>query len=176
MAREVPFDPYEVLGVARNATDVELQAAYRELVAKYHPDRHQGNPLEALAAEKMVAINRAYEVLSDPGKRAAYDRGVGFGGAAGVGDGRGGSAGGFAGGAAAGNAGANKLIKYALWIFAAIVLFRTGRLLIRLLSMLFRYVFEGLGLFRGTPFAVAGAALLLVVLVVALVRRRGKKT
>ena len=70
-------DPYAILGVARNATEAEIRGAYRELVAKYHPDKHQGNPLEGLAAEKMAEINRAYEILSAPERRAAYDSGQG---------------------------------------------------------------------------------------------------
>jgi hypothetical protein len=69
------LDPYAVLGVPRNATSDEIKNAYRELVAKYHPDRHQDNPLEDLAVAKLAEINRAYEILSDPERRAAYDRG-----------------------------------------------------------------------------------------------------
>lgn len=69
------FDPYAVLGVDRHASDAEIRAAYRDLGAKYHPDKHQGNPLEGLAAEKMAEANRAYEILSSPAKRSAYDRG-----------------------------------------------------------------------------------------------------
>lgn len=65
--------PYEVLGVARAATPEEIRLAYRLLVARYHPDRHQGNPLVALAAERAAELNRAYELLSDPVRRAAYD-------------------------------------------------------------------------------------------------------
>jgi hypothetical protein len=67
------FDAYAVLGVARNATDDQIKAAYRDLASKYHPDHHQGNPLEDLAAAKLADINRAYEILSDPQRRAAYD-------------------------------------------------------------------------------------------------------
>lgn len=69
------FDPYAVLGVARRASADEIKAAYRELVAKYHPDHHHGNPLEDLAADKLTEINRAYEILSDPERRSAYDAG-----------------------------------------------------------------------------------------------------
>ena len=68
-------NPYDVLGVARNASDDEIRAAYRTLVGRYHPDKHAGNPLEGLAAEKVAEINRAYEILSDARRRAAYDRG-----------------------------------------------------------------------------------------------------
>lgn len=68
-------DPYTVLGVARSASLDEIKAAYRALVAKFHPDHHQGNPLEGLAAEKLAEINRAYEILSAPERRAAYDAG-----------------------------------------------------------------------------------------------------
>jgi hypothetical protein len=68
-------NPYEILGVARNASDDEIRAAYRTLVARYHPDKHAGNPLEGLAVEKAAELNRAYEILSDPRRRAAYDRG-----------------------------------------------------------------------------------------------------
>jgi len=66
-------DPYEVLGVPRTATAAEIRAAYHALVAQYHPDRHQGNPLAALASEKMVELNRAYEALSEPSRRNVVD-------------------------------------------------------------------------------------------------------
>jgi hypothetical protein len=66
------FDPFEALGVARDASPSQIRAAYRELVGRYHPDKHRGNPLEELASEKLRDINRAYEILSDDGLRAAY--------------------------------------------------------------------------------------------------------
>src|SRR3569832_2467849 len=66
-------DPYAVLGVARAATPAEIRAAYHALVAQYHPDRHQGNPLAALASEKLVELNVAYEALSDPARRRLVD-------------------------------------------------------------------------------------------------------
>jgi preprotein translocase subunit Sec63 len=68
-----PFDPFETLGVAPGATHEQIRAAYREQVARYHPDKHRGNPLEDLARAKLVEINRAYDILSDDAKRAAYD-------------------------------------------------------------------------------------------------------
>jgi hypothetical protein len=57
-------DPYEILGVSRTATPDEIRAAYRTLAARYHPDKHKGNPLESLAAEKLRQINMAYEKVS----------------------------------------------------------------------------------------------------------------
>jgi molecular chaperone DnaJ len=64
-------DYYEVLGVAREATDAELKTAYRKLAMKYHPDR---NPGDKAAEEKFKEASEAYQVLSDADKRAAYDR------------------------------------------------------------------------------------------------------
>ncbi len=78
-------DYYEILVVARTATDDELKKAYRKLAIQYHPDR---NPNDKVAEDKFKEVNEAYQILSDPQKRAAYDRfghagvnqGGGFGG------------------------------------------------------------------------------------------------
>ena len=64
-------DYYDVLGVAKNASDDELKKAYRKLAMKYHPDR---NPDSKEAEEKFKEAKEAYEVLGDEQKRAAYDR------------------------------------------------------------------------------------------------------
>jgi len=64
--------PYEILGVNRGVSQEELRAAYRELVMRVHPDHNPGFAAEA--AERFAAIHAAYELLSDPGRRAAYDR------------------------------------------------------------------------------------------------------
>lgn len=57
-------DPYEVLGVSRNATPEEIKKAYRKLAKKYHPDSYVNNPLADLAAEKFKEVNEAYEQIS----------------------------------------------------------------------------------------------------------------
>jgi molecular chaperone DnaJ len=81
-------DHYEVLGVARNATDAEIKRAFRELARRYHPD---SSPDDPDAEERFKQISVAYEVLSDPERRRRYDvfgegaerAGAGAGGGAG---------------------------------------------------------------------------------------------
>ncbi len=64
-------DYYEILEINRNASDAEIKKAYRKLALKYHPDRNQG---DKEAEEKFKQVNEAYQVLSDPQKRAIYDK------------------------------------------------------------------------------------------------------
>src|ERR1019366_1587964 len=64
-------DYYEVLGVAREASDADLKAAYRKLAMQHHPDR---NPGDNECEQKFKELNEAYDVLKDGDKRAAYNR------------------------------------------------------------------------------------------------------
>jgi len=64
-------DYYEVLGVSRTCTEVELKTAFRKLAMQHHPDR---NPGDSECEHKFKEINEAYDVLKDGDKRAAYDR------------------------------------------------------------------------------------------------------
>src|SRR5262249_42504559 len=82
-------DYYNLLGVARNASEAEIKSAYRKLAMKYHPDKNPGNKD---AEERVRKINSAYEVLSDAKKRQLYDRfgEAGVSGAAGAAGGAGG--------------------------------------------------------------------------------------
>ncbi len=64
-------DYYRILGVLDDAEDVVIRAAYRALAQRYHPDKWKGDPAEGL--RRMSEINAAYEVLSDPAKRSAWD-------------------------------------------------------------------------------------------------------
>lgn len=64
-------DPYEVLGVPRGASADEIKSAYRRLARRYHPDVNQEDPS---AEEKFKEVGEAYSILSDPDRRARYDR------------------------------------------------------------------------------------------------------
>lgn len=86
-------DFYEVLGVGRDANERDIKKAYKRLAMKYHPDR---NPGDDTAADKFKEVKTAYEILTDPQKKAAYDQ---YGHAAFEQGGMGGGGGGFGGGA-----------------------------------------------------------------------------
>jgi len=66
-------DYYDVLGVPKNASDDDIKKAYRKLAMKFHPDRNQGEEAKK-AEEKFKEAKEAYEMLSEPPKRAAYDQ------------------------------------------------------------------------------------------------------
>lgn len=66
------MDYYEVLDIPRNATDVEIKKAYRKLAMKWHPDKNKADPLTAQL--KFQEVSEAYDVLSDPQKRAVFDQ------------------------------------------------------------------------------------------------------
>ncbi len=74
-------DYYQVLGVAKSATEEQIKKAYRKLAMQYHPDRNPGK--EKWANEKFKEINEAFSVLGDPEKRKQYDQ---FGTVGNIGD------------------------------------------------------------------------------------------
>src|SRR5918911_830336 len=67
-------DYYKILGVGKNASEEEIKKAYRRLARRYHPDRNSG---DKKAEERFKEVSQAHDVLSDPEKRKAYDRGTG---------------------------------------------------------------------------------------------------
>jgi curved DNA-binding protein len=69
-ARTPDTDLYQVLGLTREATPDQIKKAFRKLAKEHHPDRNPGDPK---AQQRFVEVSRAFEVLSDPDKRAAYD-------------------------------------------------------------------------------------------------------
>src|SRR6195952_6067345 len=67
----VPRDPYEVLGITRDADETQVKKAFRKLARELHPDVNAHDPQ---AEEKFKEAAEAYEILSDPERRATYDR------------------------------------------------------------------------------------------------------
>ncbi len=155
MAAATEWDPYAVLEVARTASADEIRAAYLRLAARYHPDQHHGNPLEELASSRMAEINRAYELLSDRPRRAAFDAGARTQAAR----------------ATADRAMSGRFVKWAALLLAVPLIFRTGAVLVRAIAVLFRLVFEAAGSLRGPRLAAAVGLGALVVLVSATFRR-----
>ena len=68
----MPADPYQTLGVKKDASQDDIQKAYRRLAKKLHPDLNPGNELPE---ERFKEVSQAYDLLGDPGKRARFDRG-----------------------------------------------------------------------------------------------------
>ena len=66
-------DPYEVLGVAKGASEAEIKKAFRTLAKKHHPDKHAG---DASAQKRFQEISGAYDILGDKDKRAQFDAGA----------------------------------------------------------------------------------------------------
>src|SRR6185312_7988490 len=66
-------DPYEVLGVAKGASEADIKKAFRALAKKHHPDKHAG---DAGAQKKFQEISAAYDILGDKDKRAQFDSGA----------------------------------------------------------------------------------------------------
>src|SRR3569832_417330 len=65
-------DPYQILGVARTASEADIKKAYRKLAKELHPDKNKDNPK---ASEKFSEVTNAYDLLTDKDKRARFDRG-----------------------------------------------------------------------------------------------------
>ena len=72
------MDPYEVLGVSKNADEETIKKAYRELVKKYHPDKYVNNPLADLAAEKIKEVNKAYDMIMNKNQSSGGYSGGGY--------------------------------------------------------------------------------------------------
>ena len=67
-------DYYEILGLAKNASDDDIKKAYRKLASKYHPDKVQGEAEKAAVEIKFKEAKEAYEILTDKDKRMQYDQ------------------------------------------------------------------------------------------------------
>ena len=66
-------DPYEILGIAKTASEADIKKAFRTLAKKHHPDKHAG---DAAAQKRFQEISGAYDILGDKQKRAQYDAGA----------------------------------------------------------------------------------------------------
>src|SRR5437016_7130210 len=87
--KEMSTNYYDTLGLKKDASDAEIKAAYRKLAREHHPDR---NPGDKQAEVRFKEVQEAYDILSDKGKRAQFDR---FGSVGGTGAGANGDPGGF---------------------------------------------------------------------------------
>jgi DnaJ family protein C protein 3 len=75
LEQEKSMNYYDILGVSRKATDLEIKEAFRQTVLEWHPDRFNNTVKRAIAERKMKQVNNAYDVLGDEQKRNLYDRG-----------------------------------------------------------------------------------------------------
>lgn len=73
------MDPYEVLGVSRDADEETIKKAYRALVKKYHPDRYVNTPMAEVASEKMKQINEAYDMITNKNTNTYHNPYGGYG-------------------------------------------------------------------------------------------------
>jgi hypothetical protein len=67
------LDPYAILGVARDATPLQVARAHRQLAKRHHPDLHEGAEAVSAAAEQMRRVNEAWAILSNPSRRREFD-------------------------------------------------------------------------------------------------------
>lgn len=74
------MDPYEVLGVSRDADEETIKKAYRALVKKYHPDKYVNTPMAETASEKMKQINEAYDMITNKNNNKSGSSYRGYGG------------------------------------------------------------------------------------------------
>jgi curved DNA-binding protein CbpA len=76
MANSLPPNPYEVLGIAKDAGFPEIRSAHRKMVLKCHPDKVQDATLKAVKQDEFQKVQQAYELLSDDSRRLQYDEQV----------------------------------------------------------------------------------------------------
>ena len=80
------FDPYQILGISRGASDEEIKKAYRNLSRKYHPDANVNNPNKAQAEEKFKQVQQAYDQIMKEKEQGSFGGYSGFGGYGGYGN------------------------------------------------------------------------------------------
>jgi len=76
MSSPIPIDPYQVLGVSKDAVTSDIRSAYKKLVLKCHPDKIQDESQRSQGQDEFHQVQQAYELLSDDAKRTRYDQKV----------------------------------------------------------------------------------------------------